>query len=211
MRKIIKILVISESSLLVEGFKLLVANHFIFSYNAQISNSEKLCADFIVSGHFDLVIVEDKNVALSEMANIKSIIKLTSISWLVFSKNVPSKNIEIYKKIGLNGVIFKSETLPVLSNKIVDAVNGYSCWPTITSEYKLDLLSFFDIGNLEKNLTIREFEVLSHLKNGLLNKQIAYHMKIKESTVKTYVSKIIKMFGARNRTHLAFVLGRLPV
>jgi DNA-binding NarL/FixJ family response regulator len=49
-------------------------------------------------------------------------------------------------------------------------------------------------------LTPREREVLEMLAEGLLNKEIAWRMKISEHTVKFHVASILSKFGASTRT-----------
>ncbi len=57
-------------------------------------------------------------------------------------------------------------------------------------------------------LTKRELEVCKYLILGLDNEQIAENLYISKHTVKSYVSSIIDTLGAKNRTEVAYILGK---
>lgn len=48
-------------------------------------------------------------------------------------------------------------------------------------------------------LTRKQLQVLAHMTRGESNKQIANHLNIAETTVKTHVSAILRQLGAQNR------------
>ncbi|OKI61842.1 response regulator [Micromonospora sp. CB01531] len=54
-------------------------------------------------------------------------------------------------------------------------------------------------------LTDREREVLRDLATGLTNKEIATHLHLAESTIKTNVSRILSKLGARDRVHAVII------
>jgi len=58
-------------------------------------------------------------------------------------------------------------------------------------------------------LTIRESEVLDHLREGMQNKAIAFAMSISESTVKVHLRNIMRKLRATNRTQ-AVVMAQMP-
>jgi DNA-binding NarL/FixJ family response regulator len=56
---------------------------------------------------------------------------------------------------------------------------------------------------LWEGLTPREMEVVARLRQGKPNKVIAYELEISESTVKTFVRRILTKLNALNRTEVA--------
>jgi DNA-binding NarL/FixJ family response regulator len=52
-------------------------------------------------------------------------------------------------------------------------------------------------------LTTRELEVLSLVKQGKPNKLIAYELHLSESTVKVHIRNTMRKMGSTNRTHVA--------
>jgi DNA-binding NarL/FixJ family response regulator len=57
--------------------------------------------------------------------------------------------------------------------------------------------------NRKVALTPREREIVSYLRQGLRNKQIAAEMNITEGTVKIYLFRLFHKLGVRNRFELA--------
>jgi len=51
-----------------------------------------------------------------------------------------------------------------------------------------------------KSLTPRQLDVLRELAQGKPNKLIARDLSVSENTVKTHVSAVFRVLGARNRT-----------
>ena len=52
-------------------------------------------------------------------------------------------------------------------------------------------------------LTAKQLKVLQQLSTGASNKQIADHLHLSESTVKTHVSEVLKRLGVQNRVQAA--------
>lgn len=57
-------------------------------------------------------------------------------------------------------------------------------------------------------LTKREFDVCRCLVKGMSNVEIAKELYLSKHTIKSYVSQIIANFKVRNRSELAYVLGK---
>jgi DNA-binding NarL/FixJ family response regulator len=56
--------------------------------------------------------------------------------------------------------------------------------------------------------TTRETQVVEKIREGKINKVIAYELNISESTVKIHVRHVMKKLNANNRTHVAFLVDR---
>lgn len=56
--------------------------------------------------------------------------------------------------------------------------------------------------------TTRESQVVEKIREGKINKVIAYELNISESTVKIHVRHVMKKLNATNRTHVAFLVDR---
>jgi DNA-binding NarL/FixJ family response regulator len=67
----------------------------------------------------------------------------------------------------------------------------------IPSEVAIKLVENHDLDNL----TGRELEVLSLIRDGLRNKQIADRLSIAESTVNFHIKNLVDKLGANDRTH----------
>ncbi|GAA6153518.1 response regulator transcription factor [Pseudoteredinibacter isoporae] len=66
-----------------------------------------------------------------------------------------------------------------------------------------------DLAERVASLTPHQFRVFVMIAQGLLNKQIAYHLGISEPTVKSHVTAIFKKLGVRKRTEVIIVANSL--
>ena len=64
-------------------------------------------------------------------------------------------------------------------------------------------------GGTNDNMTVREYQVIEHIRQGLPNKMIARQLGMMEATVKVHVRKMMKKFRASNRTQLALGQSRV--
>jgi DNA-binding NarL/FixJ family response regulator len=58
--------------------------------------------------------------------------------------------------------------------------------------------------------TTREQDALSLIRQGKSNKQIAYELKLSESTVKVHVRNIMAKLKAHNRTQVVYLTQNFP-
>lgn len=65
------------------------------------------------------------------------------------------------------------------------------------------------IAEKVSELTPKQFQVLTLLQRGLLNKQIAYDLNVTEATVKAHISAIFKKFGVNTRTQAVLLVEKL--
>jgi len=66
----------------------------------------------------------------------------------------------------------------------------------------------------EEDLTARELEVLTLIRDGYKNKQIADQLTISENTVNFHIKNVVDKLGAKDRTHavtIAIRRGLLPI
>lgn len=61
------------------------------------------------------------------------------------------------------------------------------------------------------NLTPQQFRVANMVRQGLLNKQIAFELDVTEATIKAHMTEIFRKLGVHSRTQAALVLDRLGV
>ena len=60
-------------------------------------------------------------------------------------------------------------------------------------------------------LTSQQFRVLGMISQGMLNKQIAFDLKISEATVKVHITAILKKLNVQNRTQAVIAIKELEV
>ena len=72
-------------------------------------------------------------------------------------------------------------------------------------------LQSLDVADALASLTPQQFRVASMLVEGLLNKQIAYELNVKEATIKAHMTEIFRKLGVHSRTQAVLALGSLSV
>lgn len=72
-------------------------------------------------------------------------------------------------------------------------------------------LQALDVADGLASLTPQQFRVASMLVEGLLNKQIAYELEVKEATIKAHMTEIFRKLGVHSRTQAVLAMGSLAV
>jgi len=70
-------------------------------------------------------------------------------------------------------------------------------------------LQALDVAEALASLTPQQFRVTTMLAEGLLNKQIAYELNVKEATIKAHMTEIFRKLGVQSRTQAVLALGSL--
>jgi DNA-binding NarL/FixJ family response regulator len=66
-----------------------------------------------------------------------------------------------------------------------------------------------DLVNRLSTLTPQQVRVLMMLSEGLLNKQIAFELKVSEATVKAHVSAILQKLNVESRTQAVIAASKI--
>jgi DNA-binding NarL/FixJ family response regulator len=68
-----------------------------------------------------------------------------------------------------------------------------------------------DLAGKVATLTPQQYRVLCYLREGWLNKQIAYEMSLTEATIKAHITAIFRKLGITNRTQTVISLNKLSL
>ncbi len=111
--------------------------------------------------------------------------------------------------LGASGYIPKSASLDEISIAIDVVLDGETWLPAGIDLNEEPQSEEKDIAEKLGKLTPAQYRVLQMIADGLLNKQIAYEMKIQEPTVKNHVSAILQKFEVNNRTQASNLFQKL--
>lgn len=112
---------------------------------------------------------------------------------------------------GASGYIPKSTPLPLIADAVRDILDGQVWVPAdmaLQTDQRQNRLDQDFAINLSQ-LTPHQYKVLQMIADGLLNKQIAYEMKVSESTIKQHVSAVLHKLGFNNRTQASVMYKQL--
>jgi DNA-binding NarL/FixJ family response regulator len=117
---------------------------------------------------------------------------------------------EIIRKainFGASAFIPKSANLTQISTAIATVLEGEIWLPEHTNITADQHTAAKQLAQL----TPQQYTVLANIANGRLNKQIAYDLNIKETTVKKHVSAILLKLEVYNRTQAGLVFQQLMI
>ena len=114
--------------------------------------------------------------------------------------------------LGVAGYIPKSTSRKELAFAIGEALNGSIYVPRQFLPLKDNLGAPSDEQNILKrlrDLTPQQLAVLEMIRRGLQNKQIAYELKLAETTVKAHVSEILRKLNVFTRTRAVIEVAKV--
>jgi len=114
--------------------------------------------------------------------------------------------------LGAQGFIPKVSETREIAQAIVDMIGGKKWLPQgmeeqlekVDDELKLLLQRF-------RELTPKQIQVLSYLRAGLMNKQIAHEMNVTEATIKAHISAILRKLEINTRTQAVLLMDKLQL
>lgn len=142
---------------------------------------------------------------LSSLIHVRAIHPALSI--VVVSANEEPTTIRRALQLGAAGFIPKSSSLEKISSALAQVFAGSRYVPSILNDLNVPALSDAVKTSARKisSLTPQQFRIASMLAQGMLNKQIAWLLKITEATVKVHMRTIMEKLDVRNRTQVALL------
>ncbi len=110
---------------------------------------------------------------------------------------------------GASGYVLKEVRGSDLVESIRRVAAGQSLPDPLVTARVLERLRNPPADALTASLSSQESTILSHLADGLTNRQIAEQMYLAEKTVKNYVSNVLAKLGMNHRTQAAVYAARL--
>ena len=192
-----KILIVDDHTLYRDGFRFNLMNLFPDIQIEDASVIEQSMDILRQHPNTDLVLV---GLSLSSSAweeyidKIKKITPKTRIGIIAETKD--NCNLQKILNLGFCCYLPKNIDTKVLNSALNLVLNGGTYFPPTL------LNQTFGRAKLEdgKQLTNRQFEVLTYLAQGLSNKQIAYQLSVSEATVKLHINALLRSLKATNRT-----------
>lgn len=138
--------------------------------------------------------------------------KYPELPLVIVSGNETPKTIHHCIAYGASGFIPKSLSLPEMAAAL-KAVEAGEIWiPAFAqnNHHEVDL-GQQELARILGSLTPQQYRVLSYMSQGLLNKQIAYEMDLSISSIKAYMTAILKKFGMFRRTQIVAAMKQLDL
>lgn len=216
-----KILIVDPRPLLREGLKSALG---LSDYSIKFSDAGNDYEFLVATGHcrdFDLILIHESFLLIGTYGLITAYLYKTNKP-IVVIRDEASEELDITLKFfNISEVIESNQSLDTIAYKMRDLLTRKSQPDWFSCQRKPNLGSINIANNSAKqasangssitkdkleHLTGRQRDVLDYLKVGLMNKEIAYEMGIRESTVKRHVSDIFKKLKVQTRTQLVVSL-----
>ncbi len=110
---------------------------------------------------------------------------------------------------GASGFIPKSSSVEEMRSAVQEVLNGGVWVPDSVDLSSEDEDEVLQLVQRFATLTPQQLRVLMMLREGLLNKQIAYELSVSEATVKAHVSAILQKLNVESRTQAVIAAGRI--
>lgn len=194
-----KIIVCSRHSLLVAGFRALIAEPAgLIVFHCSDLQDLRSCFD---ANRPDLALIDvNAGVTPQVLLELKPLASETGL--ILWVDKATPQFVQQVIGFGVRGVLRKDATTDLYA-QCLDRVTAHKLW--LENDMTQKLLSMRTV-----RLSPRERQLVSLLTQGLRNKEIAWRMNITEGTTKVYLSRLFEKTGANDRFELAmFVLQNL--
>jgi DNA-binding NarL/FixJ family response regulator len=197
------ILIVDDHPLFVEALKLVIQSAFPDASVSEATSIDSARATLDKSGPFDLVLLD---LSMPGTRGLDGLIELRTrhpkLPIVVVSALEDPRIIHEVMTCGAAGFISKSTRGTDLGRAIKDVMAGSVVLPKGYQPPQADAPASCtaDLTARLATLTPQQVRVLQMLRQGLLNKQIAFDLGVGETTVKAHVSEILRKLRVSSRT-----------
>ncbi len=128
---------------------------------------------------------------------------------LIVSALDDPKLVEEALSLGASGFVSKAASKKELGKAIIDVLDGRSYRPSNARLASTPRSEDTDLISRLSELTPQQMRVLHLIRQGKLNKQIAYELGVSETTVKAHVSEVLHKMNVSSRTQVVIETQRL--
>lgn len=114
--------------------------------------------------------------------------------------------------LGALGFVPKTTGASQIADAVTSMLEGDIWLPESYASDEVELDNeFAELADNVASLTPAQYKVLCYMRDGLLNKQIAYNLDIATATVKAHVTAIFKKLHINNRTQAVLIASQLQL
>ncbi|MGY1437088.1 response regulator [Streptomyces reniochalinae] len=204
----IRVLIVDDQAMVREGFSVLLGAMPDIEVAGEAAGGEEAVAK-VAELRPDVVLMDIRMPGMNGLEATKEIAALDSgTKVLILTTFDLDEYVYQALRAGASGFLLKDASTGQLAEGVRVVASGEALLaPTVTKRL---ITEFSRLGGPRpqatervEELTERETEVLALVAQGLSNGEIAEHLIVAESTVKTHVSRILVKLGLRDRTQAA--------
>ncbi len=130
---------------------------------------------------------------------------------MVISANEDPSVMQQAVSYGALGFIPKSSSSQTIESALLTVLSGGLYLPDNAAEHCTVEDTELEIAQRFASLTPHQYRVFSLLREGKLNKQIAYELNVSEATIKAHITPILRKLNVSNRTQAVLLADHLAV
>lgn len=167
----------------------------------QASNAAELLALIEDQQTYRVILIDLNMPGMQGIASVMEVKKKARCPVAVVSGIDDRRLIREMLRLGLDGFIPKTVKSEILLGAIrLMLAGGKYIPPDLLGDSESSLT---DVGG--PHITRRQLDVLQLIVRGASNREIASELELSEYTVRIHVAALLKLFAARNRTHLVAI------
>ncbi len=205
-----RLIIADDHPLFRDALRGTVANVVASASIEEAGSFDELTSRLEQDGDVDLVLLD---LSMPGISGFSGLIYLRSqypaVPVVIVSASDDAETIRRSMDFGASGFIPKRFGVETLREAITKVLAG-DVW--VPADVDLTATADPDTAKLRDRLatlTPQQVRVLMMLSEGLLNKQIAYELKVSEATIKAHVSAILQKLNVESRTQAVIVAARI--
>ncbi|MGE0854451.1 MAG: response regulator [Hyphomicrobiaceae bacterium] len=204
-------LVVDDHPLFLEALRLSIASAFPEARVVEATSIAAARSAIAAQGPFDLVLLD---LSMPGTSGFEGLLELRTqypkLPVVICSGLEDPRIIHEAMVYGAAGFISKSVRRTELAAAIQHVLTGSVYVPADYRPPETEVSSpANDLAQRLASLTPQQLRVLKMLRQGLLNKQIAYELDVGETTVKAHVSEILRKLNVASRTQAVIEVGKI--
>jgi two-component system, NarL family, response regulator LiaR len=205
MSKKIRLLLVSDQTLLGEGLRLLLADDPVVELVEQVTSGEEAVACY-KKARPDVVVLCLEPQLTRILAVVASLRRLhTAVRIIILERATGAPNLVAAIQAGVMGYLLPGASLADLVEAVQTVYIGQAVLPPELTSQLIEAVKRPSppATSADKLLTQREADIVCLAAQGLTNQEIADHLIISERTVRTHISHALLKLNLSNRTQLA--------
>ncbi len=202
-------LVVDDHPLFLEALRLSLNSAFPSATITEASSLADARHALTKAGSFDLVLLD---LSMPGTAGFEGLLELRTmypkLPVVICSALEDPRIIHEAIRYGASGFISKSVRRAELAAAIEEVMNGNIYLPA-SYQPPQAATTASDLAQRLGSLTPQQLRVLKMLRQGMLNKQIAYELSVGETTVKAHVSEILRKLSVASRTQAVIEVSKI--
>jgi len=205
-----RVIVVDDHPLFREAVKHALAMAFRGISIAEAGTLDAVSNILAQDSDFDLVLLDLKMPGVQGFSGLVYLrAEYPSVPIAVVSANEDPNIMRRAIDLGASGYIPKSSSAETMKQAIAAVLRGDIWLPDDAAGKSRNDNEADHLARKLTTLTPQQIRVLMMLREGLLNKQIAYQLKVSEATVKAHVSAILQKLEVDSRTQAVIAASRI--